>query len=485
MTNHLHIQKPLKDIEELESTLNVDVLKDYESISFSCWTAKRPNWDGQVYTSKRQIICYLNSLSFNHDYWISSAKNRSRLNHEDEMFFFNRVGKIRTAPTIKTIILYFIHNTRELTKIIIKLLQSIKRYLAKEIRYNNAKATWKSQMEKEIAKLYPQQTSKWKPYTFLIDAVAQHDDTVIAFVKPWYYPLIGKLIQKFGYEVYANVGQKESHNNEDIFFLRYPGRLRDIPATIEKIQKEKCNKKGVIVQAHFFNDFMFLEPWLNHYRRQGALHFMLYYNGRRLPDFLLNIEATNGDVSLFHWPLRYSYRNSVLGKPDYHYGQISSFQHAQFTCDNLNLGSHILFVDLDEYVIGNPSLDKLANDQQNTEFANCWAINPPGIFGVKRKHTKVLANKFDVTSKNQKKQLKPIRVFEPIYNHGLKNDSYISAQHALIHFGNQVELNCVGLNYKPKIDFRDLNAFQSLETLDANELLAEIFNQFEKVQKKS
>ena len=172
-----------------------------------------------------------------HDRWISSAKNRSRLDHEDEIFFFSRVGRIQKAPSVETILLVFFLRAKKLTKTATQLVQSTKRYIATEIKYNILKATWKSQMEKRIAKLYPQQTLQWKPHTFFIDAVAQHNDTIIAFVKPWYYPLIGKIIQKFKYEVYANIGQKESHNNEDIFFLRYPGRLWEIPATIEKIQK--------------------------------------------------------------------------------------------------------------------------------------------------------------------------------------------------------------------------------------------------------
>jgi hypothetical protein len=144
------------------------------------------------------------------------------------------------------------------------------------------------------------------------------------------------------------------------------------------------------------------------------------HNHHLIPKEIIELGENEDSVTIIPWPLKYSYRHSVKGKPDKHYSQPVMLHHAQFLCAEHELGSHILHVDVDEYIIGGQPLSTLASEKLTTEFVNYWAFNPPGTFGPQE--TKTLFNKGDSNDAvRRKKQLKPIAPFEPRCIHGSKH----------------------------------------------------------------
>lgn len=436
------IEEHFHGLKHLQRELTADMLKIVDAVIFTCWYDYIPNWNGESATKKEDIIGHLEKLGFIH-----RPKIQYRLRKEagdattrNYLWYFHRLGNTNlegfryswwTTNQIKA---------KDLARLCLHTYHAIYEFLNKERAHNHKMLTWKKIEQKKIEQDFEMVDSHWSPISLEIDATIHFQNHTIAFANPAHYKGLKKKLKGVKHDLYACIGNTESLNNEDILFASLSkNHFPHSPQfKINGSMKEKS--KGIVLATLIYTDFRFLEPWLNHYKNEGVKHFLIYYNHHLIPKDLIELGENESSVTIIPWPLKYSYRNSVKAKPDMHYAQPAMLCHAQFLCAEHELGSHILHVDVDEYIIGGQPLSSLASEKLTTEFVNYWAFNPPGLFGLQEATT--LFNKGDSNdSVKRKKQLKPIAPFEPRYIHGSKHLDYINSEFIMLHFGLQTEIN--------------------------------------------
>ncbi len=229
-------------------------------------------------------------------------------------------------------------------------------------------------------------------------------------------------------------------------------------------------KRGLVLSTLMFNDFIHLEPWIEHYRNQGVSHFLLYYNDSRVPATLMQLDRVNEDITIIPWPIAYYYRNSLAGKPQWHLGQPAALHHSLVTCQKKSLGEAILYVDIDEYVVGSPKLSHLLEQNRNEWlFPNVWAScsqYPPTINSDVQ---------IDVTTNlselPRRKSMFRIQGATRRNNHGSGNPALLSQDHLMLHFGN--------LGTSINNDRRQKTNFLRINSLDRAHAIRQVFEKYE------
>jgi len=435
------IEKHFHGLEDLKIYLSSKKLEATDSVIFTCWYNHIPNWNGETATTKQQIIAHMGELEF-----INRPRIQFRLRNEasDErtrlyLWYFTKRNvkpdcsgySIWTESRLKL---------KHAIKSYFRIYHALHKFLFLETPFNHEMLAWMKNQQELIKQNYELIDTQWSPINKEIDVVINFKNQSISFADPSKYERLKRRLRNADYDIYACIGNPSNLNNEDILFMslrekHYP----DYPSVKIKVTEDK-KSNGIILAALIYDDFQFIEPWIQHYLNEGVKHFLIYYNHRLIPEYLIKISEVFEMVTIIPWPLRHSYRNSLKGKPDKHYAQPAMLHHSQFLCAQLELGSHILHVDIDEYVIGTKPLYSVAKANQTTEFLNQWAYNPKGIFGPHETQTLFYESTF-ADSLRRKKQLKPIKPFKPFYIHGKKGERNIQSEFVLLHFGLQKAIN--------------------------------------------
>jgi len=448
------IEEHFAGIEHLRRKLTAnETLDTIDAIIFTCWYDYIPNWNGESATKKEDIIRHLGKLGFIHR---PKIQYRIRKEADDETtryyaWCFTRHKGIKTGYSRSSWWTTNRDRATDLARLCRQNYREIYKFLNQERAYNHKMLRWKKNQQKKIEQDFEMVDSRWSPISLEIDATIHYQNHIIAFANPAKFKDLKKRLKNVKHDLYACIGNPEYHNNEDVLFAslsknHYPQSPQfKINVSLEE------KSKGIVLATLIFNDFTFLKPWLNHYKNEGVKHFLIYYNHHIIPKEVIDLGENDDDVTIIPWPLTYAYKNSVKGKPDMHYAQPAMLHHAQFLCAEHKLGSHILNVDVDEYIIGNQPLSSIASENLTTEFLNYWAFNPPGIFGPHE--TKTLFNQGAYSdSVKRKKQLRPIAPFKPIYVHGSKHVNNISSEFIMLHFGLQSETNTHSASHNLRTD---------------------------------
>ena len=223
-------------------------------------------------------------------------------------------------------------------------------------------------------------------------------DNFLCFVKPIYYKPSPRLeswqIRVNGESVTLSENKisldwrTESQNGEPCWITKYemPAELQDVYDVSIRVKKITSSfklvpyieeKKLFSVATLFKYDIEEYKRWYDYYKKQGADHFYVYYNGT-LNDEQIDIIDRN-DVTLINWDFRYVNFPLLSAPPeDSHYKYGHHAQPAQINhAFRLFNDEYMLFCDFDEYlewqhgtlrqmIIANPNVDIFG-------FRNCWA----------------------------------------------------------------------------------------------------------------
>lgn len=222
-------------------------------------------------------------------------------------------------------------------------------------------------------------------------------DDLLCFVKPLYHKPTPKLenwrIRVNGERVKFHTNKisldwkKENHFGEPVWITKYRienlSDIYHISIKVEEIDKSFPlvpyveEKKLFSVASLFKYDIQQYERWYDYYKKQGADHFYVYYNGS-LNDEQKDI-LDRDDVTVIDWDFRYV--NHPLGtKPaegsKYKYGhhaQPAQINHAlQLFNDH-----YMLFCDFDEMLeYPHGTLREMLLEHSDVDifgFRNCWA----------------------------------------------------------------------------------------------------------------
>jgi len=147
--------------------------------------------------------------------------------------------------------------------------------------------------------------------------------------------------------------------------------LRDFPI----IPDIYSDRRGFAVVAVFYFEWKALQPWLTHYRNQGAAHFFLYFNANVIPEELQNTVNEATDVTLIIFP--FLYFSSTWRYNSGHFFQSAqpiALQHALEIIKNRTSFRYVLTCDLDEYIIGEGKIfESLQSSPKEISFANFWS----------------------------------------------------------------------------------------------------------------
>ena len=154
-------------------------------------------------------------------------------------------------------------------------------------------------------------------------------------------------------------------------------QFQEIPA----VPAMNTSGSGFAVVTLFYFEWAFLEPWLDHYRNQGAGHFLLYFNGNRIPSDLARIIEEQSDVTFILWPFRFhAMRFRINDGRKTEHTQAICYQHALEMIRHRTNFSHVLAVDLDEYIIGSQRIVEYAKQGvKEVSFSNVWSKNFHGF----------------------------------------------------------------------------------------------------------
>ncbi len=230
----------------------------------------------------------------------------------------------------------------------------------------------------------------------------------------------------------------------DAAFFNVGGYLEEFAYAVSNLQSSSRDKNVVteqsintrlVLSTLVFNDFMFIEPWMEHYRKYGVEHFLIYFNAWQIPKLLIEIGESQNDVTIIPWGFEYYWIDSKIAKRDFHVAQPMQLHHSLFLIKQLNMGSHLLYLDIDEYVIGNSSLcDLIATQGEEISFVNVWA-SCDSIHQALTEETRIDEH-VDFSTPSRKKTIRSIDIPGQWPIHGSNNVSSYSKSHVMLHFGD-------------------------------------------------
>ena len=191
----------------------------------------------------------------------------------------------------------------------------------------------------------------------------------------------------------------------------------------------------IVISTLVFNDFMFIEPWIAHYRKYGIAHFLIYFNHDSVPVRLNQLGKKNKDITVIPWGLTYSHRDSKIGKWSWHVAQPMQLHHSVILSKKKALGTHMLYIDVDEYIIGPTPLNELVNmDTDEIGFTNVWASSESDVDLISSQT--LVDPKVDFTREHRKKSLRSLQLPGKWNIHGNAGQESIVTTHVMLHFGD-------------------------------------------------
>jgi len=298
-----------------------------------------------------------------------------------------------------------------------------RRIAQNEHRTNESRNVWR---EQAINALY-------EKYEFTPSAEGNRDtrpEIVFQDKKFTFYDTInfrepGQLISPYN-EAYFHTGQSE----EVAFTISYP----HVNLT-ENNLPTKLNQPKVVISTLVLNDFMFIEPWIAHYRKYGVAHFLIYFNHHSIPQQLHELAEKNEDVTVIPWDVPYSHLDSRIGKKNFHVAQPMQLHHSVIMSKAPALGTHMLYIDIDEYIIGPNPLNELINmDTDEIGFTNVWASSESVVDLISSQT--LVDPKVDFTRESRKKSLRSLKLQGKWKIHGNAGQESIVTSHVMLHFGD-------------------------------------------------
>lgn len=191
----------------------------------------------------------------------------------------------------------------------------------------------------------------------------------------------------------------------------------------------------IIISTLVFNDFMFVEPWIAHYRKYGVTHFLIYFNHHSVPSILHELAEKNADITVIPWDVPYSHLDSKMGKWSFHVAQPMQLHHSVILSKARALGTHMLYIDIDEYIVGPTTLNKLINmDTDEIGFTNVWASSESVVDLISPKT--LVDPEVDFTREPRKKSLRSLQLQGKWNIHGNAGQESIVTSHVMLHFGD-------------------------------------------------
>ena len=298
-----------------------------------------------------------------------------------------------------------------------------KRVAQNEHRTNQTRNKWR---EKAIKALY-------EKYEFISSAHAIGNKS----------PEISFKNKKFTFYDTTNIRQPSqltSPYNEAYFNT---GSSEEVAFTItntddnhsESEPSNPLSQPKIVISTLVFNDFMFIEPWIAHYRKYGVAHFLIYFNHHSVPAILHELAEKNTDVTVIPWNVPYAHLDSKIGKSKYHVAQPMQLHHSVILSKKGTLGSHMLYIDVDEYIIGPTPLNELVNmDTDEIGFTNVWASSESDVDLISSQT--LVDPKVDFTREHRKKSLRSLQLRGKWNIHGNAGKESIVTTHVMLHFGD-------------------------------------------------
>lgn len=228
-----------------------------------------------------------------------------------------------------------------------------------------------------------------------------------------------------------NVVEAHIHNSERVYGRGFTTtQLDDFPSIPTT---EFSNKLGFVVISIFLFDWSLIDPWLKHYRKQGASHFILYFNSHSIPSELKSFLASQVDVSLIMWPFRHRAVSAKFrdGRP-FLSGKGGFLNHALELLKTRTKFTHVLCVDLDEYVIGTRKISDLLEDpRKEWSFSNIWAKGYNAFVENGAARVSVDAQ---FTPWHRVKSLVRIDAIDHLDPHRIYNENNLTQEFIMLHF---------------------------------------------------
>lgn len=235
----------------------------------------------------------------------------------------------------------------------------------------------------------------------------------------------GQLISPYN-EAYFHTGQSE----EVAFTISYP----HVEIT-ENNLPTKLNQPKVVISTLVFNDFMFIEPWIAHYRKYGVAHFLIYFNHHSIPQQLHKLAKKNEDVTVIPWDVPYSHIDSRIGKKNFHVAQPMQLHHSVLYSKEQKLGTHMLYIDVDEYIIGPVPLNHMIDHRvDEIGFTNVWASSSSPVDFVSPET--LIHPEVNFQQVERKKCIRSLGLKGKWNIHGNAGQESISTSHVMLHFGD-------------------------------------------------
>ncbi|MDA8772243.1 glycosyltransferase family 2 protein, partial [Flavobacteriales bacterium] len=191
----------------------------------------------------------------------------------------------------------------------------------------------------------------------------------------------------------------------------------------------------IVISTLVFNDFMFIKPWIAHYRKYGVAHFLIYFNHHSVPATLHELAEKNTDITVIPWNVPYAHLDSKIGKSNFHVAQPMQLHHSVILSKKKALGTHMLYIDVDEYIIGPTPLNELVNmDTDEIGFTNVWASSESDVDLISSQT--LVDPKVDFTREHRKKSLRSLQLPGKWNIHGNAGQESIVTKHVMLHFGD-------------------------------------------------
>lgn len=386
------------------------------------------------------IVQKLSELGYHFDSALTSnlRTHATKRKYKDGLYAFisnGRRGKTIPIRMKLTAVSIRMHHFLSISRSVFKTSFMRKRtVLKKEAEINFIRETWRREALSKLEKKF--RFIKSDPY--FLDGMLEINTKrgVFSFFNPIEYRHPKQI--PFDYDsAYFDIG---GYQEEIAFcFKSSSTSLQLLPET----QSSDC--PVVFISTLVFNDFMFIEPWIAHYRKYGVAHFLIYFNHHSVPSILYELAEKNADITVIPWDIPYSHLDSKMGKTSYHVAQPMQLHHAVILSKARELGTHMLYIDIDEYIIGPTPLNELINmDTDEIGFTNVWASSESAVDLISPQT--LVDPKLDFTRIPRKKSLRSLQLRGKWNIHGNAGQESIVTSHVMLHFGDIMKLEA-GSNF--------------------------------------
>jgi hypothetical protein len=224
----------------------------------------------------------------------------------------------------------------------------------------------------------------------------------------------------------------EGDGGEGIGWAKSAATDLDVRVNELSLKIPHATEVPIIVSTLIFNDYAYLHDWLNHYRKLGVDMFLLYFNGKYIPESLVTLSENSHDVEVIAWPLRYARWARHIGRKSFHCAQPAQIMHSVLLLRRVLHSGYVLTVDVDEFIVSAPFSELIRDKPTELGFPNVWARGHSGFVTGD-----FLVNpNFDGLSLERRKVLRDIN-YDGAWNIHGSDDAATNVQGAgMLHFYN-------------------------------------------------